>query len=516
MSSYVYVKNPNGKTYVYENTTYWDKASKTCKHHRRSVGHLDPVTGEIVPNRKKGDAAKNKEQAANAKEHCRVAVTGIEQLLDKAVADLKLDSPLKTVFPDDWERILTCAYYLVSEGGALAHVEKWQQSYSSPYKGKLSSQRISELIARITPSLQQDFFGLWTRNNHQDEYYAMDITSVSSYSGLIDFVRWGYNRDRESLPQINLLMLTGVRSHIPMYYRIIPGSIKDVNTLRDSLAGISFIDDASFRYVMDKGFYSESNIDALYGGHKKFLIGIPFTVGFACNVVEESRDTIRSHHNFCTIFDDELYAVTKPMTWDGHRFYVHVYYDSFKAALEEKKFDHILYCCMEEILNGKRVQEHAAYYEKFFFIKETPVRGIRAEYNEEAITEHKRSRIGWFVLATNHIRDKVQALEIYRRKDSVEKCFDDLKNDLDMKRIRMHTNATMEGRIFIQFVSLLITTYLKHKMNEAGWFKNHDMQEMINEMKSVRTVSIQGSRKKYTTELTSFQKQIFELYHLAI
>lgn len=32
------------------------------------------------------------------------------------------------------------------------------------------------------------------------------------------------------------------------------------------------------------------------------------------------------------------------MTWDGHRFYIHIYYDSFKAALDEKKFDHILYC----------------------------------------------------------------------------------------------------------------------------------------------------------------------------
>ena len=48
MSSYVYVKNPNGKTYVYENTTYWDKETKTCKHKRVSVGHLDPDTGAIV------------------------------------------------------------------------------------------------------------------------------------------------------------------------------------------------------------------------------------------------------------------------------------------------------------------------------------------------------------------------------------------------------------------------------------------------------------------------------------
>ena len=62
MSSYVYVKNPNGKTYVYENTTYWDKETKTCKHKRVSVGHLDLDTGAIVANRKKGDAAKNKDK----------------------------------------------------------------------------------------------------------------------------------------------------------------------------------------------------------------------------------------------------------------------------------------------------------------------------------------------------------------------------------------------------------------------------------------------------------------------
>ena len=51
-----------------------------------------------------------------------VASSWVGNLLDKAVSDIKLDAPLKAVFPDDWERILTCAYYLVSEGGALSHV----------------------------------------------------------------------------------------------------------------------------------------------------------------------------------------------------------------------------------------------------------------------------------------------------------------------------------------------------------------------------------------------------------
>ena len=53
-----------------------------------------------------------------------------------------------------------------------------------------------------------------------------------------------------------------------------------------------------------------------------------------------------------------------------------------------------------------------------------------------------------------------------------------------MKRLRIHS-AAMEGRIFIQFIALLITTRLKQVMNEAGWFKNHDLQKVISEMKIV-------------------------------
>ena len=37
-----------------------------------------------------------------------------------------------------------------------------------------------------------------------------------------------------------------------------------MNTLQDSLANISFMEKASFHYVMDKGFYSGPNIDAFY------------------------------------------------------------------------------------------------------------------------------------------------------------------------------------------------------------------------------------------------------------
>jgi transposase len=52
-----------------------------------------------------------------------------------------------------------------------------------------------------------------------------------------------------------------------------------------------------------------------------------------------------------------------------------------------------------------------------------------------AIDEHRNNTVGWFVMITNDVKDPVKAMEIYRRKDAVEKGFDDLKNDLDCKRL---------------------------------------------------------------------------------
>lgn len=75
-----------------------------------------------------------------------------------------------------------------------------------------------------------------------------------------------------------------------------------------------------------------------------------------------------------------------------------------------------------------------------------------------------------------------------------------------MKRLRIHSAAAMEGRIFIQFIALLITTRLKQVMNAAGWFKNHDLQKVISEMKTVRSVSINGTRKNTPLSLPHFKK----------
>ena len=104
----------------------------------------------------------------------------------------------------------------------------------------------------------------------------------------------------------------------------------------------------------------------------------------------------------------------------------------------------------------------------------------------------------------------------YRQKDAIEKGFDDLKNDLDMKRLRIHSNTAMEGRIFIQFVVLILTTYLRGIMEKQGWDRSHNLQEIMSEMKSLKEISVEGKRKKLVTTPTKFQRQIIELYQVTL
>ena len=55
MPSIVYqTDRKTGIKYAYESTSYWDKEKKQPRSRRKYIGKVDPETGEIVPNGKRG------------------------------------------------------------------------------------------------------------------------------------------------------------------------------------------------------------------------------------------------------------------------------------------------------------------------------------------------------------------------------------------------------------------------------------------------------------------------------
>ena len=140
-------------------------------------------------------------------------------------------------------------------------------------------------------------------------------------------------------------------------YRILSGSIKDVSALKESIGNLKLLNTKAVRLIMDKGFYSESNVDALYDGRYKFSIGVPFTTSVACNAVKENRDGMDSHHNLICVDGDDIYATTRLIKWKGHRCYQHIYFDSLKAELENRKFTHRLKECYDVLCSGSEKAE---------------------------------------------------------------------------------------------------------------------------------------------------------------
>src|SRR3989338_7840604 len=75
-------------------------------------------------------------------------------------------------------------------------------------------------------------------------------------------------------------------------------------------------------------------------------------------------------------------------------------------------------------------------------------------------------REGFFCLVSNEKLTLKQALEIYRMKDAIEKVFQSLKNDIDIKPLRVWTTKSLCGAILVGFLAQLIISLMKYDYKE--------------------------------------------------
>jgi len=107
-------------------------------------------------------------------------------------------------------------------------------------------------------------------------------------------------------------------------------------------------------------------------------------------------------------------------------------------------------------------------------------------------------------------------LTIYRAKDGVEKCFDDLKSELDMKRLRVHHSDRMNNRLFIQFMALILISYIHQIIREQLQKSGYTTKGILIEWKSLTTIHYSGRYKSKLSEATKAQKDILQAFHVVI
>ncbi len=67
----------------------------------------------------------------------------------------------------------------------------------------------------------------------------------------------------------------------------------------------------------------------------------------------------------------------------------------------------------------------------------------------------------------------------------------------------------MEGRLFITFLTLIISSWIHMTMREKGLSKKYTIEEIMYELKKLKMIELKNHRR-VLTEITKTQKDLFK------
>ncbi|MBE6528534.1 MAG: hypothetical protein E7Z64_05155 [Thermoplasmata archaeon] len=497
MSSIVYLKNPKSNTvYAYLNESVWDPEKKKTVYKRRCIGHVDPETGEIVPNRK-----------ARFRESPTVKSRYLCAVFDKVSEDLKLTETMKMAFPDDWKKMLSVVYYLVATRAELSFCKQWSENHKTPYNQILTSNVINDLLSSINSNGISLFFTLWKLRLQPEETFTSSIdfggskVDLSQYSRDFDMLENDFDNN------LKLTIYFSTRNNIPICYQLsnlaTGHEIGDYDVYPGSFSRLSSFMDETRGDAVDPSLipYANSNITIRTYPENEFVR----------DLVLKSEPSMTNPANYRIILGTPLFLETYMQHVNGRRYYVHIFFDPNQAVNDLSAFISIINICKYEVEMDKMKPQHQDLYDRFLIIKEDEFGRKNVELNSEAIMHHDKF-LGYNVLISNFTRNPATAIVPFLQKNTVSKMFSSIRNEYDNTALNLYTQTNYLSRIFLQFLSLILRIGVLNVMNSKKLNTSMNYKEMVMELSSIKTVRTPGSKKGQDTFLSDKQMRILQAF----
>jgi hypothetical protein len=511
-------------TYLYESHSYRDEQGRP-RNHKKKIGKLDPKTGKPLYTPEYLERMRQ----AGTPLHVSVfdGIDGFEQRMQEALDSVRdyglfyflkhlaektgLLTVIKETIPAYWREVGMLSFYLLSSDKPLMYLDMWLAGNEHFPVGNMDSRRTSELLAAFGQKERNDFYRAWCGRNVSGEYLALDITSLSSYSNLIPDCERGYNRDGEDLGQINMCLLFGEGSQLPVYQTLYSGSLTDCRTLRTTIEELKAVSGGKrLVLVMDKGFYSEKNLKTLMKEGYRFLISVPFTPSYAKELIERERGNINKAANIVKTSSHPIRGVSRKIPFDRTELTAHVLYNPERELAERNTlYSHTLWL-KEQVLAGKKPSGFEKDIEKYL-IADGLGAGVRIR---QEVIDRELSSSGWVVIIGNESITIQEAHDIYRKKDVVEKAFMRYKNNLGIGRLRVHDGERVRNKALVSFISLVLVSAIHKVMKEKGLYKKMTMDKLLMTLSKLKLLVIDGHH--ILRPLTKEQREIFSAFDLPL
>ncbi|MDR2140842.1 MAG: transposase [Deltaproteobacteria bacterium] len=419
---------------------------------------------------------------------------GTPQFFYNISNNIGLSDILREIFGDTlFEYILLIAIYLIISSKALIRCHKWIEEIDVSIANSLSSQRISDIFKNITYDQRNKFYKNWYIKSKNSENIYLDVTSLSTYSCNIKEAELGHDRDDEKTHQINLCLLFGQQSELPLYQTIFSGKLNDVSTISCILNELETLTKGhEYTIIMDKYFFSEANLNFMVKNKigNGFLIEAPITNKLSLDLIEKHNLIAYNPENIILNSKETLYGITDEIKYDKNndKLFVHIYYSPVKYEKAKQLLINDLNSLKKLFINDIKLNKtQKKDISTYFIVKNKSDEGISV--NKYMFNEHLK-QIGWHIFYSNTISNATIANKIFRQKDVVEKSFYRLKNKLSLKKLHIHSSDRMQNKLFILFISSILISYIHKKINNGKINFQYTLTDVFDKINLLKKINI--------------------------
>jgi len=309
-----------------------------------------------------------------------------------------------------------------------------------------------------------------------DEEFGLDLgvvfadwTSSFFHGNKCTIAKYGHSKDKRSdKKQIKIGLAMNDKQNIPFYYSVEEGDVVDVDQFKKDFEGFSHRLPEGSLIVFDKGPKSKKNCDMITDDGFHYLTAVKDYK----YVREKMKSIEKTQMQHVMKYKNGKKVFVHHETQEGvHRYF---YYDERRAEQDarkrEKKIKNAL-AEKKEMMDTLREKGMKALKKKLTKKKKitkqlndvvvtaqiTIQKRLWKKSDEEIIADFGKDKDldGFYALESSKELDPKDALQLYRRKDKVEKLISDLKSVCQIRPFRVRRENAVKGAVLICMVAAL-------------------------------------------------------------
>jgi hypothetical protein len=454
-------------------------------------------------------------------------------LLEQVSIRTGIRQDLEAVFHGNREivdDIITLAIFPYLTKFTYNRVARWQRAAKSPSSRELTPKAITLLTQSITEQHRMDLLRLRAARLGKDELCAVDSTSRSAYGGGLADIHWGKNKERLPLEQTTEVVVYTLSGHMPVYYRTFPGNMPDSRSLDTILADLDHAGFKDLVLVTDRGYDTLRILEKHLLRGQSAVMCVKTGQRDAAKAIKELGEFGARPEGMTVDPEAKIYYKQYGMDYKvestgqsvrcSDRLKLNLYFDPVRRGLELMELDialSIQEAALNELLAGGAVMDDDATtkraYSYYIVVHDPATRVIKSfEPNVKKI-EKARSLSGFFSIMTHGVDyDAMQTFHTYRLRDEQEKYFQQMKDQMVSDRQRNWSEEGKTGRLFILFVSLMLSSYVRHVWKSTRLHELFSSSlDILDEMRPIRMIE-HTNRDKVITPFVGAQVDICEAF----